>query len=80
MHIDKEECAMCHGYCEYNRIYDVDGLPKEWNFTCVHTGGFKNSHAFVAIFIAIYVGNFRFRTLQESFIFLKNFIKLVHAN
>ncbi|KAD7478392.1 hypothetical protein E3N88_01528 [Mikania micrantha] len=37
---DTEECAKCKldngRYCDYTRIYDVDGLAKEWNFTCGH--------------------------------------------
>ncbi|PWA56713.1 protein kinase-like domain-containing protein [Artemisia annua] len=37
---DTEECARCMGngtgYCDYERIYDIDGLFNKWNFTC-HT-------------------------------------------
>ncbi|KAD7478387.1 hypothetical protein E3N88_01523 [Mikania micrantha] len=36
---DTEKCAKCevdNGYCDYTRIYDVDGLAKEWNFTCLY--------------------------------------------
>ncbi|PWA87716.1 wall-associated kinase family protein [Artemisia annua] len=37
---DTEECARCMGngtgYCDYERIYDVDGLFNKWNLTC-HT-------------------------------------------
>ncbi|KAD7478385.1 hypothetical protein E3N88_01521 [Mikania micrantha] len=44
---DTEECAKCQGdngrYCDYTRIYDVDGLAKEWNFTCGYTVDYSYS-------------------------------------
>ncbi|PWA93521.1 wall-associated kinase family protein [Artemisia annua] len=34
---DAEECKRCEdngGYCDYENIYDVDGLFNKWNITC----------------------------------------------
>ncbi|KAD7478393.1 hypothetical protein E3N88_01529 [Mikania micrantha] len=44
---DTEECAKCEVdkdyYCDYTRIYDVDGLTKEWNFTCGYHGHYNDT-------------------------------------
>ncbi|KAD7478395.1 hypothetical protein R6Q59_007847 [Mikania micrantha] len=52
-----EECARCEsnkGYCDYTRTYDVDGLAKEWNFTCGYDRHF-NATRFAVMTISIYV-------------------------
>ncbi|KAI3794585.1 hypothetical protein L1987_37217 [Smallanthus sonchifolius] len=43
------------GYCDYTRIYDADGLAKEWNFTCRYDLGYDDS-SFMAKAIAVIVG------------------------
>ncbi|KAI3794590.1 hypothetical protein L1987_37222 [Smallanthus sonchifolius] len=57
---DTEECARCEGdqgYCDYISIYDVDGLAKEWNFTCRYNpDNTYNGSLFTALTIAIIVG------------------------
>ncbi|KAL8193893.1 hypothetical protein R6Q57_026135 [Mikania cordata] len=53
---DTEECAKCKddkGYCDYTRIYDVDGLAKEWNFTCGYYGHYDYTR-YVVILYSIY--------------------------
>ncbi|KAD7478386.1 hypothetical protein E3N88_01522 [Mikania micrantha] len=51
---DTEECAKCEvdkDYsCDYTRIYDVDGLAKEWNFTCGYQGHFDNTKLSVIVY------------------------------
>ncbi|KAI3798524.1 hypothetical protein L1987_33801 [Smallanthus sonchifolius] len=56
---DTEECARCEGdkgYCDYISIYDVDGLAKEWNFTCRRYDRGYNDGLFNTLTIAIIVG------------------------
>ncbi|XP_076883782.1 wall-associated receptor kinase-like 1 [Bidens hawaiensis] len=53
-----EECVRCEGdkgECLYTRIYDVDGLAKEWNFTCFHIPSYSGG-SFMAVTISIIVG------------------------
>ncbi|KAK9062286.1 hypothetical protein SSX86_019472 [Deinandra increscens subsp. villosa] len=55
---DTEECARCEedrGSCDYTRIYDVDGLAKEWNFTCVYYPNY-NPNSTMTFIIIILVG------------------------
>ncbi|KAL8246632.1 hypothetical protein R6Q59_007848 [Mikania micrantha] len=55
---DTEECAKCKvnkGDCDYTRIHDVDGLAKEWNFTCRYYGHYDDTK-FMVIGISIYAG------------------------
>ncbi|XP_076883769.1 wall-associated receptor kinase-like 2 [Bidens hawaiensis] len=51
-----EECTRCEGYhgvCDYTRVYDVDGLAKEWIFTCIPIRGYRDGSG--AIFITIVI-------------------------
>ncbi|KAF5769429.1 putative protein kinase RLK-Pelle-WAK family [Helianthus annuus] len=74
-----EECARCEsidrGYCEYIETYYVDGLAKEWNFTCRSRIRYTRSYSYMAVMITITVGQVVQDSLyplkQESLIFLK---------
>ncbi|KAJ0486033.1 putative protein kinase RLK-Pelle-WAK family [Helianthus annuus] len=54
-----EECARCEsidrGYCEYIETYYVDGLAKEWNFTCRSRIRYTRSYSYMAVMITITV-------------------------
>ncbi|KAL8239795.1 hypothetical protein R6Q59_016362 [Mikania micrantha] len=56
---DTEECAKCKvgkdHYCQYTRIYDVDGLAKEWNFTCQYYRYYDDTK-FMVIYYSILAG------------------------
>ncbi|KAJ0840688.1 putative wall-associated receptor kinase, galacturonan-binding domain-containing protein [Helianthus annuus] len=66
-----EECARCEstdrGYCEYIETYYVDGLAKEWNFTCKSDGIGYSDRAYMAGVITIIVGNADFLCILYSF-------------
>lgn len=62
-----EECERCEhgrGFCKYDPIYDVDGVVKEWNFTCQSAG----SLVFVGI---LFLGNaYSLRSYSSPILFI----------
>nr|XP_043633316.1 wall-associated receptor kinase-like 22 [Erigeron canadensis] len=57
--VETEECTRCkdsRGYCTYDEIYDIDGLLKEWNFTCNPIYDYNSNSNSEWVWYSIYIG------------------------